>query len=328
MIETQELTKIFDSRGIAGIHQLNLQLKEGEVAALMGPNGSGKSTLLNLLRGTLKPDRGSITIKGDITLFQPDQCPQSGNVQKFLVDSVTITDDAEKRIQLTRNLADMMEFTFQLKQDLSSLSAGQKQKILLSSMLINNPRVILLDEPFTHLDPMTRKGILSALFTYIRSQTISVFWVTHDMDEALQFSDKLGILNFGKMEQWGEPQEIIFKPRNLFVAQFAGYSNIFPIRFEDGHWMTPWGKWHYPNPSGWLEALIVIPASAWEMDENKAISFHVKNFKIKQLIWEIQADALDRCFTFMWPDSLKRQIDLKPAFYARPIWAECFLLQL
>ncbi|HLW56505.1 MAG TPA: ABC transporter ATP-binding protein, partial [Bacteriovoracaceae bacterium] len=222
MIKLQDINKLFDQRAIAGLHHISFQIKSGEVFALMGPNGSGKTTLINIISGKTKADSGIVTIDGELRLFEQREV-EDQNVQKFLIASNKLEIDEDKKLQLARDFADIFEFTFQLRQNLSELSAGQRQKVLLASELINSPTLLLLDEPFTHLDPHTRKDILQALFEYIRRQDISVLWVTHDLEEATLFSDRIGLLNFGKLEQVGTPQEVIRKPRSLFAAKFLGY---------------------------------------------------------------------------------------------------------
>ena len=168
MIKVTHLTKQFDKRGIAGVHDLSFELNNGEVMAIMGPNGGGKSTLLNLLSQKLASESGEIMVDKTICLFPGSDAPLEMNVLKFLTSSVTLDIEEEKKIQLARDLADTFEFTFQLRQNLSELSSGQKQKILLARELINRPGLLLMDEPFTHLDPFTRKDILRGLFEYIR----------------------------------------------------------------------------------------------------------------------------------------------------------------
>src|SRR5262245_39902731 len=115
---------------------------------IMGPNGSGKTTLLNILAGKIEADAGSFQVDGEISFFPKAESYPEINVQKFLVRSVTLDIDEDKKIQLARDLADTFEFTFQLRQNLSELSSGQRQKVLLSKELINRPAVLLMDEPF------------------------------------------------------------------------------------------------------------------------------------------------------------------------------------
>lgn len=265
MIKVTHLSKKFDKRGIAGVHDLSFELNNGEVMAIMGPNGGGKSTLLNLLCKKLAPEGGEIIVDKTICLFPSSEAPQEMNVLKFLTSSVTLDIEEEKKIQLARDLADTFEFTFQLRQNLSELSSGQKQKILLARELINRPGLLLMDEPFTHLDPFTRKDILRGLFEYIRHQGITVLWVTHDLDEAFEFSDQLALMNFGKFVQIGNPEELVRNPKNLFVAQFMGYRNFFSAEFIKKSWKKEWNE----------NELLIVPDRNWK-EHPDGLSFKVE----------------------------------------------------
>lgn len=266
MITLKNITKKFDSRAIAGLHDLSLEIKSGEVVAIMGPNGSGKSTLLNIIRGSLKPDSGSLVVPQEVRFFQDLEQGNTKNVQKYLISRITHDIDDEKKIQLARDLADIFEFTFQLRQSLAELSAGQRQKVLLAAELINRPGILLLDEPFTHLDPHTRTDILIALFNYVRHQEISILWVTHDLTEAMRFSDRVGIMNFGKLEQFATPEVLCTNPRSLFVADFLGYENLLIIKKQGDEWLTPWGNIHHHLDKE--EAILIIPPEAIILSEN------------------------------------------------------------
>lgn len=292
MIKLSHITKVFDGRGIAGLHGINLEFNQGEILAVMGPNGSGKTTLINVITKSIKPDKGSLEVSGEVRLFTEPKTLPDINVQKYLIQQVSHEIEDEKKLQLARDLADIFEFTFQLRQSLSQLSAGQRQKVLLAAEVINKPALLLLDEPFTHLDPHTRKDILHSLFTYIRRQEISLLWVTHDLEEALSFSDKVGILNFGKFEQLASPSTLINRPQNLFVAQFLGYENFLPVKNEKGEWRTPWGNFMDANfPEA--QALLVIPEESLHLS-NQGVAVKVDRVSLKGLSQRLQVLLEDK----------------------------------
>ncbi len=326
MIKASEITKQFDKRGIAGVHKMSLNLDQGQVMAIMGPNGSGKSTLLNLLSGRVQPESGDISIDGAISSFPINETLENMNVQKFLIRSITLDIDEEKKIQLSRDLADTFEFTFQLRQNINELSSGQKQKVLLSKELINRPALLLMDEPFAHLDPFTRKDILSGLFQYIRYQGITVLWVTHDLEEAFQFSDQIGLMNFGKFEQRGTPEELVRTPRNLFVAQFMGYRNFFSIKYENGSWQTPWG----PRQMAQLaksDGILIVPDHAWELQSQDGLEVNIETRHPAKQTMEYRLKSSEKVI-FLTQGSQLKLLEMGSKIKLSPKWEECFHIAL
>lgn len=325
MIRLKDIKKVFDGRGIAGLHGINLELTRGEIMAVMGPNGSGKTTLINIIAQKINPDQGELRAAGEIRLFSELQNLPEVNVQKFLIQKVSPEIEEEKKIQLARDLADIFEFTFQLRQNLNQLSAGQRQKVLLAGELINRPTLLLLDEPFAHLDPHTRTEILNSLFSYLRRQEIAVLWVTHNLEEALRFSDKVGLLNYGKFEQINNPKDLITHPRNLFVAQFLGYENFLPVKKINNQWQTPWGVYTHSTLNE-DEGILVIPDDAFIAREG-AVKVKVTHSYLKGLSQRVTVELEDKSF----------QVKIRRN---SPLWAlesglslhvnldECFLIPL
>ncbi|WP_408099005.1 ATP-binding cassette domain-containing protein [Peredibacter sp. HCB2-198] len=321
MIRVNNLSKQFDSRGIAGLHALNFTLNKGIVMGIMGPNGSGKTTLLKILSGQLNSDQGNFETDGSVSLFPTHEILTDMNVQKFLISKITLDIDDEKKIQLARDLADTFEFTFQLRQNLFQLSSGQKQKILLAAELINRPALLLMDEPFTHLDPFTRRDILNGLFQFIRQQGITVLWVTHELEEALKYSDIVGLMNFGRLEQLGTPLSLLRTPRNLFVAQFMGYQNFIPVKFEQGASETPWGKWNMSLPNA-TEGIMVIPDSAWKLGEGLDAQIEESYGTRQGIEHKLRLDGRLIILKTMPTAEVQQKVKIMP------IWDECFLIPL
>jgi ABC-type Fe3+/spermidine/putrescine transport system ATPase subunit len=294
MIALENVRLRFDSRGIAGLSDVSMKLTEGTITALMGPNGSGKTTLLRILSGEITPDSGKISVEATALFVTSPEVSPEINVQKYLISCVKDEIGEEKKVQLTRDLADIFEFTFQLRQKMGELSAGQKQKVFLAGELIRNPRLILLDEPFTHLDPHTRKDILKALFTYVRRQNLTLLWVTHDMNEATRFSDKIVLIQHGKIEQFGSPAELMTKPKNIFTAQFVGYHNFFPVKESGAYWETPWGKEKFEFPFESREAILVVPDTAWIIDPQSSFRVKVQEQFFRDTLWTLIGTADER----------------------------------
>ncbi len=270
MIQLSDVQKIFDARGIAGVHGVSLYVPTGTILALMGPNGSGKTTLLNLIAGKLPVDAGSIKVQGKIHFFQKQDPPLDLNVQKFLMNAVSADVDQDKKIQLSRDMADIFEFTFQLRQNIEQLSQGQLQKVLMAAELINQPDILFLDEPFVHLDPMSRTDILISLFQYLRNHQVTVVWITHERDEALRFADMIALMHHGRLEQAASPAYLVEQPRNLYVAQFFGFENFMKVEGSAGNWKTPFGEVlsALKNEEGYL----VIPAQSWKVDPSSKLN--------------------------------------------------------
>lgn len=325
MIQAENLNYKYDHRGIAGIHSFSLKVKEGEVLGIIGPNGSGKTTLLKLLSSQILPHSGTIKIEGKISIFSENQFTSQINVQKFLLENMTLDIDDEKKILLIRDLADTFEFTFQLRQNLDELSSGQKQKVLLARVLLNSPQILFMDEPFSHLDPFTRGDILKSLFKYIRQQNITVIWITHDLDEVLKFSDQLALLNFGRMEQIAESEQFIQKPKNLFVAQFIGYRNFFHIKFHEEKWTSPWGMLHFP-PLEKEDGILVVPDDAWTIDPDGIVFKVIDRYAGKQCIHYELESGPHKIFMTQGPELACQEVGSEMSL--RPFIRSCFVIKL
>ncbi len=324
MIALENVRLRFDSRGIAGLSGVSLTLKEGTITALMGPNGSGKTTLLKILAGEILPDSGNISKEVDVVFVTSPSVSPDLNVQKYLISRVREDIPEDKAIQLSRDLADIFEFTFQLRQKMGELSAGQKQKVFLAGELIRNPRLILLDEPFTHLDPHTRKDILSALFDYVRKQNLTLLWVTHEMNEAARFSDKIVLLQHGKIEHMGSPEELITKPKNIFVAQFTGFHNFFPVKKDGNKWMTLWGTDSFDFVGG-DEAILVVPDTSWEIVSSSPVRFQVEEQFLRDTFWTSKGMFEGKSLTIQ---TRNRPCSPGEFLSLHPRMKECFLIQL
>lgn len=325
MISLENVRLRFDSRGIAGLSGVSLKLSEGTISALMGPNGSGKTTLLRILSGELKPDSGTVSCE-EAALFvtAPEVSPEI-NVQKYLISRARAEIPEEKKIQLSRDLADIFEFTFQLRQKMGELSAGQKQKIFLAGELIRSPHLILLDEPFTHLDPHTRKDILKALFDYVRRQNLTLLWVTHDLNEAARFSDKIILLQHGRIEQEGTPEELMTRPKNIFSAQFCGYHNFFPVKRSGDTWLTPWGEKKFSTTISENDAIMVVPDIAWEIESESKFKAVVEEQFFRDTLRTTVARSDERTIVIQGHHPAFRPGETLGLY---PLFPNCFLISL
>jgi ABC-type Fe3+/spermidine/putrescine transport system ATPase subunit len=309
MISVKKLTRQFDKRGIAGLHDLSFNLNKGQILGIMGPNGSGKTTLLKILAGEINQDAGDISIDGSVSVFSQNESIENINVQKFLINSVNLDISEEKKVQLARDLADTFEFTFQLRQNFHELSSGQRQKILLAKELINRPALLLMDEPFSHLDPFTRRDILNGLFQYIKHQGVTVLWVTHDLEEAFLYSDLIGLMQFGKFEQLDTPEIMVRKPKNLFSAKFMGYRNFFSVKSSSG-----------------VDSILIVPDHAWEINP-AGTAYTVKARHAGKQITEYTLFHESKSIFFIRGSQLPL-IDIGSVVNLSPISEECFHIPL
>ncbi len=327
MIKLNQAKIVFDSRGVAGLHSINLEIPKGSIFALMGPNGSGKTTILNVLTKKLPLDSGDLEVQGKIHFFERKNPEHDLNVQRFLMESVQDQElETDKKLQLSRDMADIFEFTFQLRQNVGQLSQGQLQKVLMAAELINQPDILFLDEPFIHLDPMSRKEILFSLFTYLSQREVTVLWITHEKDEALRFADKVGLLQHGKFEQVSSPVEILQAPRNLFVAQYFGHQNFLKISRENGTWTTLWGevKSSLKDHEGYL----VVPPTAWKVDPNSTFEGVILSQYPQYFACEFEIEISDKRFKVSLPLDTYSNWEVGQKMKISPDLRHCFVIPL
>lgn len=223
LIEFKNISKKYDKRAIAGVSDINFSISSGEIVSLIGPSGAGKTTTLNLLSEIIKPDSGSITKNSKCEIAyvaQNTHLDENKTVFEVLEAVLMHIDDEEKRINQVRSVIQTLELTNEIHHKVHQISGGQRQRVIVGRALVLNPNLIVLDEPFEHLDQALRISLIDELVEIFKDKKISILWVTHEIKEALSYSDKIIVLNFGSIQQIGTPREIYFEPQNLFVANF------------------------------------------------------------------------------------------------------------
>jgi|GEM_PF-1265914 len=327
MIQLKNVTKKFNHRGIAGLHQISCDFLPSEVIGLIGSNGSGKTTLLNLLAQNILPDVGEISHQGRIHYYSSDltQKDLSSRVIDFLIREVSESIvDEEKRLQIVRDYADVLEFTSQLYQKTSELSSGQKQKVLLTRAFLKKPDFLLLDEAFSHLDPQSKNEIFKLLFPLFKREQISLIWIHHDLEEVIKYSDKIILLNFGRIEQFESTETLLNAPRNIHVARYLKFENFIHIKKIKNHlWETPWGERELSSFEK-NEAYLVIPNSAWEISESGIeMSLEFSHLKHDQQVYKVYYQELPLTFSrSLKLPRLSGSVKLIPRF------EECFLIPI
>lgn len=221
--------------------ELDFSIGKGELVSLIGPSGSGKSTALSLISGLLKPQSGSILIDGnDVTNLSPDQrkvgfvfqdyalFPHMNVEQNIAYPMKNLKMQKDEIIEEVRRLLELVNLSGYEKRHIDEMSGGEKQRIALARALASKPNVLLLDEPLSALDAKLRIGLRKEIRDIQRKTGTTTLYVTHDQEEALSVSDRVMILNNGKIEQTGTPEEIYRRPGTEFVATFMGECNILP----------------------------------------------------------------------------------------------------
>lgn len=238
IIEVKNVSKQFED-GKFALNNVSLSVKKGEFVTILGPSGCGKTTLLRCIAGFQVATEGDILLNGeDVTQMPPHKRPVNTVFQKYALfphlnvyDNVAFglklkkldKDTIVKRVKQALKTVGMTDYEYR---DVDSLSGGQQQRVAIARAIVNQPEVLLLDEPLAALDLKMRKDMQLELKEMHRKLGITFIYVTHDQEEALTLSDRVVVMNEGKIQQIGTPSDIYNEPVNCFVADFIGESNI------------------------------------------------------------------------------------------------------
>lgn len=244
LIELKNLCKTFDDTEV--LKNINLYINENEFLTLLGPSGCGKSTLLRLIAGFETPTSGDIHFEGkDLVSVEPYERKVNTVFQKYALfphlnvfDNIAFglkikkmdKDQIEKKVKRVLELVNLKGFE---ERSIDSLSGGQQQRIAIARAIVNEPKVLLLDEPLAALDLKLRQGMQLELKNMQRELGITFLYVTHDQEEALTMSDTIVVMKEGTIQQIGTPTDIYNEPKNAYVADFIGESNIISGIMKD-----------------------------------------------------------------------------------------------
>ena len=229
LIEFRNIVKSFDGQVV--LKGINLNIAENEFVTLLGPSGCGKTTLLRILGGFLEQDEGTVIFDGECIDKVPPYKREINTVFMNVYDNIAFglrikkTGEDIIRQKVTRMLA-LVNLEGYEKRNVTLLSGGQQQRVAIARALVNEPNVLLLDEPLGALDLKLRKEMQRELKRIQQEVGITFMYVTHDQEEALTMSDKIVVMNAGEIQQIGTPMEIYNEPANEYVARFIGESNI------------------------------------------------------------------------------------------------------
>lgn len=245
LVTLTDITKSFGDQLI--LDNLNLSIKENEFLTLLGPSGCGKTTTLRILGGFEAPDSGQVIFDGkDITNLPPNKRNLNTVFQKYaLFSHMNIEENIAFGLKISGKSAtyikDKVKYALKLvnlegyeNRLPDSLSGGQQQRVAIARAIVNEPRLLLLDEPLGALDLKLRQDMQYELIRLKNELGITFIYVTHDQEEALTMSDTIVVMNQGYIQQMGSPEDIYNEPQNAFVADFIGESNIISgIMLED-----------------------------------------------------------------------------------------------
>jgi spermidine/putrescine transport system ATP-binding protein len=276
-IELRGVSKRY--RGIQALEPLDLEIREGEFFCLLGPSGCGKTTTLNLIGGFVEVTSGDIIIQGEnVTGVPPHQRNVNTVFQSYaLFPHLTVRDNVTFGLKMSRVPASEAKVRTREALELvrladygdhfpAQLSGGQQQRVAVARALVNRPAVLLLDEPLGALDLKLRKQLQVELARIHRDVGTTFVFVTHDQEEAMAMADRIAVMNSGRLEQVGTPEEIYARPSSRFVADFVGESNFFEVERRAAGVAVAADGSPVPCPSnmedGWTKATLMVRPEA------------------------------------------------------------------
>ncbi len=240
IIELRHISKVYSDNGFKAVDDFNLEVKRGEFVTFLGPSGCGKTTTLRMIAGFEMPTSGEILLNGeDISQLPANKRPINTVFQRYalfphmnIYDNIAFglklkklpKEEIRKKVKKVLDIVDLEGFE---NRKISTLSGGQQQRIAIARALVNEPEILMLDEPLGALDLKMRQEMQIELKHMHDELGITFIYVTHDQEEALTMSDKIVVLSEGRIQQIGTPEDIYNEPQNAFVADFIGESNIF-----------------------------------------------------------------------------------------------------
>lgn len=332
ILDLQGLTKVYD--GTTVLDNLNLYVRKNEFITLLGPSGCGKTTTLRLIGGFENPTSGKIFFEDkDITnlpaykrqvntVFQKYALFPHLNVFENIAFGLRLKKVSESEIkEKVKNMLTLVNLSGYEEREISSLSGGQQQRIAIARALVNEPKVLLLDEPLGALDLKLRKEMQTELKKMQQALGITFIFVTHDQEEALTMSDTIVVMNGGLIQQIGRPEDIYNEPKNAFVAEFIGESNILDGIMLDDYLVEIMGYKFKCVDKGFAmneNVDVVIRPEDIEISKqnNNKIEGYVESVIFKGVHYEMIIDATGFKFkvhsTKMEPVGTKVYLDVEP----------------
>ena len=266
MIRAEGVSKRFGA--VRAVEGADLEVGRGEFVALLGPSGCGKTTFLRLVAGFEVPDEGAVYIAGEPVAGPSWRPPERRRVGMVFQDyalfpHLSVADNVGyglprrgrgARVAETLELVGLAGLGARFPHE---LSGGQQQRVALARALAPEPAVVLLDEPWSNIDPLLRGAMRDELAAILRRAEVTVVLVTHDREEAFSVADRIALMRAGTIVQAGTAEDVYFAPASRWAAEFVGAANLVPGRAEDGLIETLLGRFHAPNDQpGDVEVLV------------------------------------------------------------------------
>jgi len=243
-VKLENISKFFDNN-VTALEGFSLEVKDGEFVTILGPSGSGKSTLLRIIAGLERQDKGEVFINGaNVNGFSPQNRDVAFVFQSYALyphmDSfeniavgLRLKGYSESEIKnRVKEVAELLEISELLRRRPKALSGGQRRRVALARAIAKRPKVFLLDEPLSNLDAALRERMRTELKLLFKKIQGTVIYVTHDQAEAMSLSDRVALIDKGRLKQEGAPDELYYRPKNLFIASFLGSPRINTIEFN------------------------------------------------------------------------------------------------
>jgi len=327
-VKLVNISKIFRDQGnaqkkVEAVKDVNLEVKDGEMVTLLGPSGCGKTTTLRIVSGFETPSSGEVWISGKtVNNIPPNKRDTSMVFQSYAIfPHLSVAQNIGFGLELkgwkknkiekeVRRIMEIMEFSELYNRRPEQLSGGQQQRVALARAIVNKPSVLLFDEPLSNLDAKLRVQMRMEIRKIQKAFAITSIYVTHDQEEALTISDRIVVMNGGKIMQAATPVEIYSYPKNTFVADFIGRVNFIPgkiIEKKENALLIDFGiyqkeiQYRYGNFNVNESVIIVVRPESLKMSPGKKKDPHCIQGEIKKLVYlgptieyEIEVKELSR----------------------------------
>lgn len=272
LLEVEKLSRTFDSKGIPALRDISFSIRRGDRVSLLGPSGTGKSTLLAILAGEKEADSGTVIRKTSVGLLKGlSHDDHSMTLRQFIKADLNTDDELDDEDRM-REMIEFFNLFYKEDNLMSELSLGQQRRACFARALAPRPKVVLMDEPFSNLDDYLKREIREEIFRYLEEMDVALLFVTHDLSEALSYSDHCLFLDDGAIKQEGAPTELYEFPRDSHVARFFGPCNLYSSPYDgSGNVKTEIGEYEVSKKSSWVKSeaghvFMMVRANEWMVD--------------------------------------------------------------